>query len=419
MASIEQRGDSWRVYWRQGGRGGPKQSSTWDSQKRALHAKTIAEAHKHRIDADEVFTAVTGVPVPGHRHLEPAPPTVTEWADLWLATKTRIAPGTAGRYRQQLRDHILPAFGQLPLDEVEGSHIALLLNELRKHYKDTTVTRYYACVHAMFAYAVLERKIPDNPARRTDWVRDLIAHDDTDDGEHVYLAQEEFALICSQADPFAEPVLRVLAGTGLRYSEATAIAVAAVNLAVAPPTVRVHQAWKKDDAGRWYLGATKGRKRRTISVGPQLGEQVMAPLVGGRRGEVLLLRAKRGGRLDYANFRFRYWEPAVDAAMRCPVHPPDGVGPDGRGVWPRGAVSGCDCPIRLHRRPTLHDLRHSFVAWQIAAGVPIVAISQHIGHSTTTITEQVYAGILPKVHQALAVAADTAMAGAVPVARGG
>lgn len=415
MATIERRGNSWRVYWRTAGR---KQSTTWPAEKVARRAKDIAEAHRHQLTADEVYATILGTPLPQPAPEPPAPklPTVAEWADLWLSTRTRVAPGTVGRYRQQLRDHILPEFGDLRLDEVEGSHISLLLNKLREQFKDTTVTRYYACIHALFEYAVVEKKIGDNPARRTDWVRDIIAHDDaSDDGEnHVYLTKQEFALIHRCADPFARPVLRVLVGTGCRWSEATAIPVSAVNPLAKPGTARVHRAWKRDDKGRWYLGATKGRKRRTVMLGPGLVDEVILGLVAGERSDVLLLRAKRGGRLDNANFRYRYWEPAIDAAQRCDAHPP-AVGPDAGGRWPRGAVSTCECPTRLRQRPTLHDLRHSHVAWLIADGRPIVAISRQLGHSSTAITESVYAGILPHVDAAIAVAADVDVEmGAVP-----
>lgn len=53
MATLEQRSpDTWRVYWRQGGRGGEKQSCTFHSEKTALRAKEIAEAHRHNISRE-------------------------------------------------------------------------------------------------------------------------------------------------------------------------------------------------------------------------------------------------------------------------------------------------------------------------------------------------------------------------------
>jgi hypothetical protein len=120
---------------------------------------------------------------------------VVEWSVTWLAAKTRISADQRRRYRRQLDARILPAIGQLHLDEVTGTDFAELLNTLATDLKPGTVTRYYACIHAMFAYAVTEKKIDDNPSKPTDFIRDMIADDDTEAlaEEHVYLTHEEYA----------------------------------------------------------------------------------------------------------------------------------------------------------------------------------------------------------------------------------
>jgi integrase len=131
-------------------------------------------------------------------------------------------------------------------------------------------------------------------------------------------------------------------------------------------------------------------------------------LTAGRDGSGLILRSPRGGRLHYNNFNHRHWRPAIEAAMRCERHPPEGLQQSRRGNWPAGAVSTCDCPERLKRRPTIHDLRHTSTAWLIAEGRQIAAISRRLGHSSTAVTERVYAGILPSVDDDMAAAMDRA-----------
>ena len=47
---------------------------------------------------------------------------------------------------------------------------------------------------------------------------------------------------------------------------------------------------------------------------------------------------------------------------------------------------------------TPHELRHSFVALAIAAGVPLYEISQALGHGDIAITSRIYAHLLDKSH---------------------
>jgi integrase len=414
MASTPvQRAGSWTTEWRFGGAKGQKQRCTFGTEKLAIRAKELAEAHRHRITRAEVEDIILGISAIARKS---GLPTVREWADTWLGSRTRISPGQRGRYRSQLDRVILPAIGDLHLDEVDGTHVVNILKSLRGRdggaASPATCTRYFTAMYSLFQYAVREGKIDDNPAGRTDFVRDLIAHDDAGDegDDHVYLSKRDYQLIWDHMAPEGRPVIDLLSGTGARWSEATAIAIGVTRVGPKERAVRIHRAWKQDDKGRWYLGSTKGRTKRRVTIGLRTAAAVAPLLVDDaeriRPDDELLLTAPRGGRLSHSNFNTRFWEPAVDAAMRCDRHPPavaadNGPPLDERGRWRRRAVSTCGCTARLRQRPTLHDLRHTHVAWQIAAGHPIAAISQRIGHRTTEITERVYAGILPEIQQAM------------------
>lgn len=448
VAYIEERVSAkgvvtWRVAWRTGGRHGTKRSTTWSDLGNAERAKMLVDAHQNRVGELEVYAAINGLNYAPPAPAKPILPTVAEWADTWLTSKTRIAPGQRRRYRAQLDNEILPRIGHLYLDEVDGTTIANLLTDLRAGRKDTTVTRYYACIHALFGYAVLEGKISNNPARRTDWVRDLVADDDIGDEAHVYLSRREYLILRGAAAKDAHALLDTLFDTGARWSEATALHVRDVHLFGRKPGIQISKAWTQDENGRWRLGPTKGRNRRFVPIPKRLVDRLI-PLVADRSGDELLFRAPRGGRLVHSNWRSRVWLPALNRAMRCPVHPPTGAGRhvdvnelagprcgDNGGTrsngkrcdalvtpgWDRcgshldlpvNARSTCDCPTRLRQEPTPHDLRHSHVAQLIAAGRPILVISRRVGHHTTTITERVYAGILPEVDDETVAALDAA-----------
>jgi integrase len=405
------------VYWRLGGAGGTKQRCTFGSEKLALRAKEIAEAHRHRITNKEVET-ILGITESPEKPRTSNLPTVREWATVWLDSRTRIGPDQRRRVRSQLDRIILPAIGDLHLDHVSGVDVVEILKSiLAAGSTPTTVTRYFATIFSLFNYAVKEKKIDDNPAKRTDFVRDLIASDDADDDgeDHVYLTRAEYRMIWNSMAPMGRPVLDLLIGTGARWSEATAVLVSGFHPGPKPAAhVKIHRAWKRDERGKRFVGPTKGRNKRVVTVAAHT-VKILRPLrlaadrKTARPGDALLLTATQGGRLNYDNFRNRYWNPAVGLAMRCADHPPPMPAKTWNGQQRKlrpDEVSTCDCEGRLRRRPTLHDLRHTHVAWLIAARQPIAAISRRVGHRTTEITEVVYGGIMREVQEAMADAID-------------
>ena len=69
----------------------------------------------------------------------------------------------------------------------------------------------------------------------------------------------------------------------------------------------------------------------------------------------------RGSHIDVRNWRKREWRPGIEAA----------------GLWtppPKGQPVTVPCP-----RP--YDLRHSYAAWSLAAGVPAHDLARYMGTS--------------------------------------
>ena len=61
-----------------------------------------------------------------------------------------------------------------------------------------------------------------------------------------------------------------------------------------------------------------------------------------------------------------------------------------KNVWiPAMVKSG----LPKHRRPGLHDLRHTHASRLIDAGIPIVAVSKRLRHSNVSITLSTYAHV--------------------------
>lgn len=442
MASIEQRGDTYRVVWRYQGQ---KQYTTWPSLAYAEEARAIVEGHRGRVSADRVYIDM-GV---ADAEPESTAPTFRLWAEKWLAAKTRITPGTRAAYAAQLANRVNPVLGDRRIDRITPTQIGALLNALRAPDDDdepglrsTTVTRYYTLINSILDAAVHERLIDTNPADHTDFVRDQVEHDDQGEPEQVRLTPDEYKILRDAFDPADRPLVELLAGAGVRWSECTALTVGHIVRATekSKPKVRIWRAWKRDGRGGWYLGTTKGRRRREIAVSSAL-IRTLEPRLQDRTADAFLFTAPGGGPVHYSNFLQRRWNPALGKAMRCPEHPPpergerrdqpgrarcrDFGGTNDRGQpcgalaaagWTRcrdhlgpapDAVSTCHCLNVLRRRPTPHDLRHTHAAWLFSdPRVTPLAISRRLGHAQLSTTSEIYGDLMPEAEDVLVDAID-------------
>lgn len=453
MASNpERRGGSWRIVWRYEGK---KQYTSWETLEKAWQAKAIVEAFRSRVTDAKVY-AEMGVEVAGDSDSPAEPiaagPVFREWCTEWLPSKTNLTPGTRHRYERQLETRLYPTFGDTPLTTITTVMIGRWINEMRAlGYSPATVTRYYSLLHTALEAAVRDRKIEWNPCP-DDFVRDEGAyelHDSDDDEDGVrqhYMTPVEFERLRAQFAGEWHPLLDTFADTGIRWSEATALA--AKHL-VAPttrkgPQLRVWRAWKGAATGR-YLGAPKGRQRRTVPISVDL-YQTLKRLVDGQPPDTLVFRQESGAELDYDAMYDKVWVPAMLVAGRCPDHPPVGEGrqlPGARGwcrdyggqTWkgrpcgarvvndtnrcsfhagpPPRALSACDCPGVLHHWITWHGLRHMHAAWLLSdPRMTVIAVSRRLGHADPSTTSRIYGGLLPEAEEvAVDAIADARRAG--------
>src|SRR6185312_15332668 len=98
--------------------------------------------------------------------------------------------------------------------------------------------------------AVYDGLIPANLAKGV-----RLPKPDHNKTEMVTLTLNEVTLLAAAFPPHWQPFILTLAGTGMRFGEATALPVAACDLDAQTPTVRVQQAWKHTGLSKRELGA--------------------------------------------------------------------------------------------------------------------------------------------------------------------
>lgn len=386
--SLRTNGDgskSYVVRWREGG--------TRDGQPQSHSFKRLAEAAdaKARIDANG-----KRCPCPKHSPVaSPAPGaaggsvTFGAFAERHAAALTGVGPGYRATFVRELHRHFGP-FLDRPLGVTPDSITDLDVREwivgmetgshpwLRKPLSPATVRRLLAQVGSVMASAMDEGLANRNPFRG----HRLARRDRDKHTEMVVLGRGEWQIL---EDALPEGVYRdlcaVLIGTGLRWGEATALAVGHVDLFATPPRLHVTRAWQDDGNGGYQLGTPKSvRSRRTVSFGDAVFDALL-PHVAGKSADEFVFTTPGGAPLRHANFYHRVWRPSLEKAVR----------------------NG------LERRPRIHDLRHSHVSMLIAEGRPVPEISRRLGHESVTTTIDRYGHILPQLEADTIAALNRAM----------
>lgn len=422
MASIEQRPTvrdgkptgtvNHRVIWR---RAGVKEYVTFHEETEAKQAKSLIEGLRGDVDPDTVYRRVYGLPDP-----EPAAPDVVTfgtYAAQWWPRKTGVQEDTVERYKRNYELHVADVviggrrLADYPIDLVTpavlaawvkavgngppcehcgagfGEACALLCQQnaldfagRRRGMTAPTMHRVHAVIHQLLRDAARDPNIPldQNPAAYTRLPREDVERDDQ---VHVYLSHAEAQLLIAQlGSELARDVVVFLLGTGLRWSEMSALQTRDVDLLAAVPHIKVQRAWKHSRAKGWHLGPPKSkRSRRTVTVSPELVE-ILTRRVDLSQDEAYVFTSPGGKRLDNGNARRDWWDPAVRAAN----------GLDKRG---EALPAGEKPATLLGRWPTPHDMRHTHASWLIEAGNELVRVSRRLGHDSTDFTARTYVHI--------------------------
>lgn len=331
-------------------------------------------------------------------------PTLNSWMAQYIAHLTGVTPGTRDKYgRDYNRTYAQaasadggPPLGGMPIDMITRNNIAWATNELGTRLSRKSVQNAKGLLAAAFKAAVEDPHVNviHNPCRG---IKLGTAGEADEDERKTYLTPAEFEVLYAAVPGPWRPLVLFLVGTGMRISEATALQIRHIDLRHDPdrgvhPKARIARAWKRVPGG-WEIGPPKTKKsRRTVTLPPAVVDAI-TPLIEGRPADQFLFtpRTDPTRPLRHQNFYTRVWAPAVRRAGRCTNHQ---TNPD-----------PCGCAGTLTARPRIHDLRHTHVAWLVAANIPLPTIQERLGHESIQTTIDVYGSLLPdmQVHAAYAV----------------
>ena len=291
--------------------------------------------------------------------VDPAAGKITfgEWAERWYATTAGLRPASRRVYRQTLDYYVLPHFARAPLAGIDALSVREWMARLAAQGLGArTVAHARAALKRVLDSAVEGGRLNRN-------VVTLVKPPKRARKEMHFLDAAQVEQLAEAIGPSFATLIRFAAYTGLRPSEQTALRVkrldllrGTVRVAEAAPAVNGHLEW----------GPTKTGEARTVKLPRFLCNELAAHLADRPHGpEDLVFTMALGGPLNSSRFGMRYFKPAVRAAGL-----PDGL--------------------------RYYDLRHTAATLMIATGANIKVVQRQMGHTTASMTLDVYGHLLPE-----------------------
>lgn len=348
---------SWRVRFRVAG---TETSETFRRKADALTFAAILDSGQ-----DGVTEALRWL---AERKKEGEAATFGEWFAVYTAQLTGITSRTRADY-EALHRRYLTSLDHMPLPLITRPHVAAVVNRLEADgLSPKTIKNVIHMLSSVMALAVDEGRATRNPVKRVRLPKAGVIEQDA-----RFLTHEEFGVLLQAIPEFWRPLTIFLVGTGMRWSEATALLARDVD--ATNGTIAVRRAWKKIPGG-WELGPPKSAKgRRTINPAVMALAAVASQ---GRKPAELVFQTQRGNVVRHSNYYGRVWIPACEGAGFDP-------------------------------RPRIHDLRHTHASWLISDGIGLEAIQAQLGHESIETTRKVYAHLLPAVGVAVGRSASAAL----------
>jgi integrase len=333
------------------------------------------------------------------------------YARAWLdsqrvkAASGKLKADTIDGYEKRLAVYALPEFGPTAIAAITPARCEQFLAALvAKGMTPATLKHHWSVLRNVFRYALRHKAIAYNPCDGVDFSANGSMRRNR---RHYPLTSGQVAAVAASIGeryPVYELLTLFAAYTGLRAEELAGLEIADLVFTPGPRcTVHVRRA-KKRREGVWVADTLKSTKSaRTVPLPPWLaertahylvdihprGNELTAPLwpnraLGGSRhqGQLAVASLDFSEPVDTGAFYKNVFRPAL-TAVGLPASTPATTLDDGT---PVPAIEG----VRLH------DLRHTAATLWLSSGVHFMQVSKWLGHSTFTLTLDVYGDYVPE-----------------------
>ena len=343
----------------------------WRARYRGPDGRIRSRSFDRKVDAERWLDAQL-VRIDRGEWLDPRAGNVTlgEWSREWLATLV-LKPKTWAEYESLLRSRILPAFGAVPINRITPAAIREWTSSMSS--EGLSASRVRAAKGRLaqcLEMAVHDGLLLRNPA-------DGIKTPSVRSRPQRFLDAANVSRLATAAEgrlAGAGLVVATLAYVGLRWSELVALRRSRVDLL--RRRIEIAEA-ATELGGALSWGPPKTHEARTVTMPTVLIDKLAAHL-GSVEPDALVFTEPRGGPLRSATWR--------------------------RNVWARALADAGIDDLRIH------DLRHTAASLMISSGASIKAVQRQLGHTSATMTLDLYGHLYDDDLDALADALDRKLA---------
>jgi integrase len=328
----------------------------------------------------------------------------------------KLKARTADEYARLLRCYVLGELGGTAVASISPAHCEKLLAGWvrqpsrqgdREPLTPGTVKHAWDVTRRVMKYALRHKAVTANPCDAVDFSASR-ATGDHGAFEHHPLTAEQVgrlsAAIAGELDglpayPAYALLVEFMAYSGLRASEVAGLEVGDLVFTPGPKCLVKVARTKERKGGQWVTGNPKSKKsRRTVPLPSWLAGRMADYVADHPRNDEptapLWPSRKNGGGYRAVGARYAVpldWsQPLAMGAFYDSILKPalEAVG------LPASRPATVDAPAV--RGVRLHDLRHTFAVLQLSAGAHFMQVSKWLGHSTFTLTLDVYGDFVPE-----------------------
>ncbi|MGF1654840.1 MAG: tyrosine-type recombinase/integrase [Actinomycetales bacterium] len=327
--------------------------------------------------------------------------TVGEWLEQWLTeTAARgISPKTLANYRGHVRDVWAPRLGRLRLRDLRRAHIELVVGDLTKpidgerptgnvgrrvpQRSAATIDGYRRTIRAALSAALRRGLISANPAEGR-----IDAMPSRRPAELAIWEPEQTARFLAHVTGDRLSALYELAAyAGLRRAELCGLRWSDVD----PDELGITVRQTVVEVARSQV--TEAQQACPVCAGVHVGRLIKPPKSARGRRWVPLAGPARAAlaahQLAQAEERADFGADYADHGLVfCTI--------DGAPLRPGSVTKAFEAHVTACGLPPirLHDARHGACSLLLAGGVPIEVVQMILGHSSPTVTRQVYAHVM-------------------------
>ena len=288
--------------------------------------------------------------------------------------RARLKPTTVEGVAGSLRCHVLPTFGEMPLDAITPAAVRQWENnELAGKASFSSVARYKRVFSTVMNFAARFYGLASNPVRAAGALK-ATGRQQEEKHLHVWTCEEFARFILSGLPPEYIAVFSILFWTGCREGEALALTVGDVDLETS--TLSINKTVVSLNGNRYRAQSPKTPASvRRVSMPSQLVT-------------VLADWMQQTDATAPADMLFGF---STRHGLRSAIH--------------RGARRAGLPEIRVH------DLRHSHASMLIDMGFPPIVIRDRLGHKDIETTLNIYSHLYPRAMDEVAARLSSMTAG--------